>query len=184
MKTSLAKKLMMVGAAFFLSFTMTAQSVNDEILAGVPNPGDYETIELAQMDPNLSTFMNLVALSNFGTSWKLTDNEHTVMIPTNQAFNEMSIERYLHLTNPKNSADLVRFVKYHFLPNRVNKNEFNDSQVITTQGQDEISVSSDSNFDAVYIGGAKVIKSLEASDGNVHILNGVINPKEDFLSVD
>jgi uncharacterized surface protein with fasciclin (FAS1) repeats len=167
-----------------LSLSVSAQSANDQILAGVQSPGDYETIELAQMDPNLSTFMNLVALSDFGASWKLTDQEHTVFIPTNQAFDELSVEKYLHLTNPKNKADLVRFVKYHFLPNNVTKSGFEDSQVISTQSaEEEITVSADSTFDTVYVGGARIIKSMEASNGVVHIVNGIVNPNENFLLI-
>ncbi|MGB7393748.1 MAG: fasciclin domain-containing protein [Pricia sp.] len=164
-----------------LSLNVSAQSANEQILAGVESPGDYETIQLAQMDSNLSTFMNLVALSDFGASWKLTDEEHTVFIPTNQAFDEMSVEKYTHLTDPENKADLVRFVKYHFLPSKATQTDFDNADIIDTQSEDKITVTMDGTFGTVYVGGAKVIKSMEASDGVVHIVNGVVNPNEEFL---
>lgn len=184
MKKSVLKFLATFGGVVLISFNLSAQSANDQILSGVQNPEGYETIQLAQMDPNLSTFMNLVALSDFGVSWKLTNQEHTVLIPTNQAFDEMSIEKYLHLTNPENKADLVRFVKYHFLPNKASKREFSESDIVATQSDEEIKVSADPAFDVVYVGGGKIIKSLEASDGYVHIVNGVVEPNTDFLSID
>lgn len=181
MKKNILKYITTYIGICFLSISLSAQSVNDQILSGVQNPTDYETIELAQMDPNLSTFMNLVALSGFGVSWKLTAEDHSVLIPTNQAFDEMSVERYLHLTDPANKGDLMRFVKYHFLPNKVSKRDFNDADVIDTEDE-QIEIAGSSTFNTVYLGGAKVIKSLEASDGIVHVVNGVVQPTEDFLA--
>lgn len=184
MKKSVLKFFATVCGVVLMSHGLSAQSANEQILSGIENPADYETIQLAQMDPNLSTFMNLVALSDFGVSWKLTDQEHSVLIPTNQAFNEMSIKKFLHLTNPENKADLVRFVKYHFVPNRTTKSEFSEADILSTQTDEQITVSADPTFNLVYVGGAKIIKSLEASDGNIHIVNGVVQPNEDFLSID
>ncbi len=147
MKKRVTKTLAFTICLLFLGLTVTAQSSNEDILASVENPENYETIELAQMDKNLSTFMNMVALSDFGVSWKLTDVEHTVLIPTNDAFNEMTIDEYLYLTNPKNKVDLVRFVKYHFIPSKVMSYDLKNSQVITTESpNEEITVSVNSPF--------------------------------------
>jgi uncharacterized surface protein with fasciclin (FAS1) repeats len=133
------------------------------------------------MDRNLSTFTNLVFISGLAPSMLMTD-DHTVFIPTNEAFKEMSIDNFLHLTNPKNRGDLIRFIKYHFLPNKVMKFDLKDSQIISTQGDEEITVSVDEPFGIAYIGAAKIIKSdIEASNGVIHVVNNVIRPTRDVI---
>ncbi len=169
------KKTLMSLTLCLMGLTLTAQSMNDQILSGVQNPDDYETIELAQMDPKLSTFMNMVALSDLGVSWKLSNENHTILIPTNQAFDEMTVEKYLHLTDPKNKGDLMKFVQYHFLPQKYTKRDFKDNDVIDTEG-DKIQIAGSTSFDNVFIGGGKIIKTVEASDGIVHVVNGVVAP--------
>ncbi len=153
-------------------------------MCSIENPGNYEAIELAQMDRNLSTFMNLFALSGLGASWKIADEEFTILIPTNAAFDEMSIDRWNHLTNPKNQTDLIRFVRYHFIPKKVLKRELKDDQIIETGVDEEIAVSASATFDTVYIAGAKIIKAdIQASDGIIHIMNGVVEPNTDFMGI-
>lgn len=185
MKTKTFKHLATIIGVCFLSLSAFSQSRNDEILGSVENPGNYTTIELAQMDRSLSTFMNLVALSDMGASWKLADEEFTIFIPTNAAFDEMEIERWNHLTNPKNQTDLIRFVKYHFVPKKIMKYDFEDDQIISTGVEEEIAISADGTFDTVYVGGAKIIKAdIEASDGIIHIMNSIVEPNVDFLLID
>ncbi len=182
MKTSKLKFLATIIGVCFLSISVYSQSNNDEILGHIENPENYETIELAQMDRKLTTFMNLVALSDLGVSWKLADQEFTVLIPTNSAFDEMTIDRWNHLTNPEHRADLIRFVKYHFIPNKVMKSEFKDNQIMETGQEEEIMVYANENFDTVTIGGAKIIKAdIQASDGIIHVTNGIVKPNEDIL---
>ena len=163
-----------------LTISVTAQDNQDAILSKVEKSNMYKTIELAQMDRNLSTFVNLVRLSGLETSMEMTD-EHTLFIPTNDAFYKMSIEEFANLTNPKNRTDLVKFVKYHILPNKRMAYEFEENQVITTDKAEEITVSVDN--DLVYVGGAQVVKAnIEASNGVVHIVDNVIQPTLDVLA--
>lgn len=179
MKTRTIKNEILTMVMALFSLAAFAQSMNDQILSGVQNPTDYETIELAQMDPNLSTFMNLVGLSGLGVSWKLSEDKHTVLIPTNEAFKEMTVERYLHLTNPENRKDLIKFVRYHFLPQEYTERDFKNNDVINTEGS-KIEIVGSSTFDNVYLGGGKVIKTVDASDGIVHVVNGVVEPTGNY----
>ena len=183
-KMSTLKTMFSFLGAMLIAFTGFSQSDNDEILGNVENPSKYTMIQLAQMDRDLSTFMNLVALSDLGASWKLADGEFTAMIPTNDAFDEMEIERWNHLTNPENRADLIRFVKYHFIPKKVMKNDLEDNMIIDTGVDEQIAISLDDTFGTAFIGGAKVIKAdVEASDGVIHIVNGIVQPNTDFMMI-
>ncbi|GAL67888.1 fasciclin domain-containing protein [Jejuia pallidilutea] len=174
-------KSILLTAMLLFAFQLSAQWSSNEVLNNIEAPQNYTTLELAQMDRNLSTFTNLVFLSGLAPSMLMTD-DHTLLIPTNEAFKEMSVDDFLHLTNPKNRADLVRFVTYHFLPNKVMKLNFEDSQVIDTQGDEEITVSVDEPFGITYIGSGKIIKSdIEAKNGVIHVVNSVIKPTEDVI---
>ena len=164
--------LMMV--CMFAGFSVSAQSSNMEILNQVNNPNLYKTIDLAYMDGNLSTFTNLVVLSGLSTSMQMTD-KYRLFIPTNDAFRDMTIERFAELTNQKNKTELVAFVKRHILPSTVSSNEFKGSQVISKGNSEEIAVAAD-NYGNVFIGGAKIVKSnIKALNGTIHIANDVIN---------
>jgi len=171
-----AQNLLFAGMLFFLcAFTAQAQS-NKEILSDIENTENYSTWTLAHMDRDISTFINLVALSGLEPSLLMVD-EHTAFIPTNEAFKEMEVKEYLHLTDPKNKSDLVKFVKYHFLPNKVMRYDLRESQIIDTPGIEDIAVTVDSPYEAVYVGGARIIKDdIETSNGVIHIVDRVIMP--------
>ena len=174
MKTKIYNLLFVV--IIFSTSSLSAQWRSDEVLSDIQNPKSYSTIELAQMDRNLSTFTNLVFLSGLAPSMLMTD-DHTVFIPTNEAFKQMQIENFMHLTNPENRADLITFLKYHFLPNRAVLSKFNNSQIIMAQDGKEINVSYDQPIGMAYIGGARIIKSdIEAKNGVIHIVDSVITP--------
>jgi uncharacterized surface protein with fasciclin (FAS1) repeats len=161
----------------------TSQSENNQILSEVENPGQHEVFELVSKDKNLSTFAVLAVLSGLYNSQADLDG-YTLLIPTNDAFKDMTIERFNELTDPKNKSELVKFIKYHTLPEKQMAMDFKDNMVITTDSSDEISVSKD-EYDNVFIGGAKVIKAnIEASNGVVHVVNGVIDPNVSLAMVD
>lgn len=170
------QNVVLAAMAFLLcAFSAQAQK-SDQIFSTIDNTKNYSTFVLAHMDRDISTFINLVALSGLEPSFLMTD-EHTAFIPVNEAFKEMEVNEYLHLTDPENRADLVKFVKYHFLPKKVMRYDFKDSQVITTEGSEDISINVDEPYGTVYIGGARIIKdNIETSDGVVHIIDRVIIP--------
>lgn len=169
-------KHLIITAMAFLLCAVTVKAQSSEIFSGIDNTENYSTWTLAHMDRDISTFINLVALSGLEPSLLMVDNEHTALIPTNEAFNEMNLEDYLHLTDPKNKSELVEFVKFHFLPNEVMKYDFKDNQIIDKGGED-IAISVDEPFGTVYIGGARIVKdNIKTSNGVIHIVDRVITP--------
>lgn len=155
-----------------INLTVIAQSNAKGMFSSIENTEQYQTFELAHMSLHISTFINL-------ESSLLMLDEHTAFVPTNEAFKEMEISEFEYLTNPKNKADLVKFVTYHFLPNKVMKYEFKDSQVIDADGLNDISVAVDEPYDSVYIGGGTIIKGdIETKNGVIHIVDRAIVPSE------
>ncbi|MDT7829771.1 fasciclin domain-containing protein [Pricia sp. S334] len=167
----------------FFNFATNAQWSGQKVFENIDDTKNYTTLELASMDPNLSTFVNLVNLSGLTPSMLMTD-EHTVFIPTNDAFRDISIERFSELTNPGNKTELMEFVKYHIMPTKNMKVDFKDDQVMTGPSPDEITVTRDT-YDNVFIGGAKIIRSdIEASNGIIHIVNDIIVPNRSIFMID
>ena len=163
--------------------------VNNEIsyadmFENVENTESYNILDLARMDENLSTFVRLVELSGLDASLMMVDNVTegegvTVFIPTNEAFKQMPEERFEYLIAPENRTALVQVVKQHILPTEVPSIQFNSSQIIETEGENEIPITTDNAGNLVFIGGAQIVKpDIEASNGIIHVVNGVIEPSE------
>lgn len=173
--------LALTGIFFVLIGCGGGQVNNNEILAHVEETENYDAMELANLDQNLSTFVDLVELSGLNMSMEFTDS-FTVFIPTNEAFGEMEVARFEELTNPQNRAELVEFIKWHFLPNEVLSIQFDDTQIIQTSGEEEIAVSTDMDSNVIFIGGAQIIKSdIQTADGIIHIVDAVVEPTADIV---
>jgi uncharacterized surface protein with fasciclin (FAS1) repeats len=154
-------------------FSGSAQSGDYEILSQVNNPKLYKTIDLVHMDQNLSTFVNLMVLAGLENSLN-NSGQHTLFVPTNDAFKSMTIERFTELTDPENRTELIEFVNRHYIPMSITSNEFKDSQAIFTLNNAEIIVLRNA-MDEVVVGGAKIIRpDVKGSNGIIHIIDDFI----------
>lgn len=181
MKTIKNHLIPLMLALFLFSTGIFAQTDHQEILNNIENTENYETIELIQMDPALSIFADLVEKSGLDISLRIAD-DHTLLVPTNEAFGEMEVERLAHLRDPQNRAELVQFVNYHVLPTEVQSHEFEDTNMIETEDGEAITVETSTVGSVVHVGGAELVKSdIRAANGIVHIVNGVIEPNADFV---
>lgn len=174
MKTKLKNHLMIGICLLFLSVSINAQMGNSEVLSKIENPKMYQTIDLVQMDRNLTTFASLIKLSGLDTSMEFA-KDHTVLAPTNDAFMQMSIDKFANLTNPKNKTDLIKFVKHHIIPNKVMSYTLKENDIVDLNNEKVIAIDSETNL--LTIGGANVIKAdVEASNGIIHVVDNVVVP--------
>ena len=159
---------------FMLSSSVFAQ-VDGPILSGVENTSEYKTIELINMDKDLSTFANLLTLSGLSVSLALTTEPHTLLVPTNEAFSKMSIKRFVELTNPKNKTELVLFMNDHFLSKKYTSYEFKHADIISNGNNTKINIYKDDYY--LSFGGAKVIQAdIKSKNGMIFIVDGFIEP--------
>jgi uncharacterized surface protein with fasciclin (FAS1) repeats len=173
MKTNFFTTITIVATLIFSS-SVYAQ-VDGAILNGVDNTSEYQTIELINMDKDLTTFANLLTLSGLNLSLALTTEPHTLLVPTNEAFSKMSIKRFVELTNPKNKTELIKFMNDHFLSNKYNSYEFKNADVISTGNNTQIEIYKDSYY--LSFGGAKVIQAdIKSKNGMIFIIDGFIEP--------
>jgi uncharacterized surface protein with fasciclin (FAS1) repeats len=173
MKTNFFKTITIV-ATFIISSSVFAQ-VDGPILNGVENTSEYKTIELINMDKDISTFANLLTLSGLNISLALTTEPHTLLVPTNNAFTKMSIKRFAELTNPKNRAGLTKFMNEHFLTKKYTSREFKNADIMSTGNNTQIQIYQDDYY--LSFGGAKVLQAdIKSKNGMIFIVDGFIEP--------
>ncbi|WP_373058940.1 fasciclin domain-containing protein [Zunongwangia sp. H14] len=153
----------------------------DNMFGGVDTE-DYDIISLVGMDKNLSTFAALAKMANIDMKLDFT-GPVTVFAPTNQAFQDMPLEKFNMLTDPSNKAQLARFIQRHILPSKVNAVDFNSSQAIETSSEEEITIDTEMSGNVIYVGGAEVVKSdIDAKNGIIHVVNSVVEPTRDVFA--
>ena len=137
--------------------------------------GNSKTIvDLAVATPDLSTLVAaLKAADLVGTlSGK---GPFTVFAPTNEAFAALPAGVLADLLKPENKAQLVDILTYHVAAGDVHAKDLHDMEMIkTVEGK---SVTARISGSSVYINSAKVVTAdVDASNGVVHIVDGVLMP--------
>lgn len=150
----------------------------DDMFEDVGDTEQYDVLSLAKMNPNLSTFVELIELSGLALSLN-NASEVTLFAPTNDAFNQMSEESLAQLIDEKNRGNLIELVQKHILPSEEFSASFNNRQFIDRGEQEDIAINTEMNGTIVYVGGAQIVKSdVEASNGVIHVVDGIIEPSE------
>lgn len=140
---------------------------------------NYDILALLRMNPDLSTFTELVELSGLAPSLQMA-GPVTVFAPTNSAFNEMPQEELASLVDEENRAELIKVINMHFIPSEVPSIAFQSNSFIDREEGEDIPVSVDMEGNQVYVGGAQIIKDdIGASNGILHVVNDIIEPTEE-----
>jgi uncharacterized surface protein with fasciclin (FAS1) repeats len=135
-------------------------SMPDVVKIAVGSP-DHTTLVAALQAADLVT-----SLSNAGP--------FTVFAPTNAAFEKLPAGTVDNLLKPENKSALGDILLHHVTTSALNVDQFTDGQVVGMAGGKNITVRKDGTD--MYIGDAKVIASVRASNGWVHVVDGVILP--------
>lgn len=150
----------------------------DNMFEDIDNTERYGILELARMNPNLSTFVQLLEQSGLASSLEVA-GPVTLFAPTNQAFEALSKERYDSLTNLQDQALLTELINMHILPSEVSTAQFNSRQFIDREG-DDIAINTEADGTVVYVGGAQIVKSdVKAANGILHVIDGIIETSPD-----
>ncbi|TVZ27547.1 putative surface protein with fasciclin (FAS1) repeats [Gillisia sp. Hel_I_86] len=98
-----------------------------------------------------------------------------VFAPTDAAFKELPEETLNDLMKPENKEKLAYILKHHVTPGNYNK-EFLKKFKKLGQASDQ-SIPVEVKGDDVYVGGAKILASVPAGNGIVHVVDKVILPE-------
>ncbi|WBL26620.1 fasciclin domain-containing protein [Zunongwangia sp. HGR-M22] len=153
-----------------------------EFFSSVDDTENYSALELAQNDDQFSIFLSFLEASGLDTSMEYADG-FTIFMPTNDAFGEMKVNKLSELTSADNKAKLIEFVKHYIVPEKVYKNQFNDSQVISVSDDQAIKINTEMNGNSVSIGGANIIGSdIETNNGIIHVIDQLLTATDYFSS--
>jgi uncharacterized surface protein with fasciclin (FAS1) repeats len=103
----------------------------------------------------------------------------TVFAPTNTAFDKIDQATLENLLKPENKSQLALILKHHVAPGNYPIDMLERSVV---RGR-SLGMASNQNVDItkegddIYVGGAKIIGTVKASNGWVHIVDAVILPQ-------
>ncbi|MGB5508459.1 fasciclin domain-containing protein [Robiginitalea sp.] len=99
-----------------------------------------------------------------------------VFAPTNAAFDALPAGTVEDLLKPENKDALANILKFHVTPGNYDK-EFLKKFKKLGQANDQ-SVMVEVKGDDVYVGGAKIIASVPAGNGIVHVVDKVMLPPQ------
>jgi len=106
------------------------------------------------------------ALSNAGP--------FTVFAPTNAAFDKLPAGTVDNLLKPESKDDLANILQYHVSLGVFKAESFTDGQVIGQVNGNDITMSVKDG--KVMVNGATIVASVPASNGIIHVIDGVLLP--------
>ncbi|WP_298318586.1 fasciclin domain-containing protein [uncultured Aquimarina sp.] len=138
-------------------------------------PADLQSIvEIAVATPELSTLVGALQAANLVDTLN-GEGPFTVFAPTNDAFNALD-------AIPGGDA-LTEVLLYHVAAGKFTAADLIDGQTVTTVQGDEVSIEM-IDGEVFLNGNIKVsIADIEASNGIVHVIDGVLLPPADLQSI-
>merc|ERR1711865_457529 len=138
-------------------------------------------VELAQSVPDLSTLVAAVVAGDLVDTLS-SAGPFTVFAPTNEGFAALPAGTLDSLMKPENKAQLVDILTYHVLPEKVLSKDIESFQEVVTLEGKKLHVTKFGG--KVQVGPSLESKDLKqvtaadniASNGVVHIINGVLIP--------
>ncbi len=97
-----------------------------------------------------------------------------VFAPTNAAFEALPAGTVEDLLKPENKESLANILKYHVTPGNYSKDFLMNFKKLGQANDQNVAV--EVKDGEVYIGGAKIIASVPAGNGIVHVVDKVILP--------
>jgi uncharacterized surface protein with fasciclin (FAS1) repeats len=101
----------------------------------------------------------------------------TVFAPNNAAFDKLPAGTLETLLKPENKATLARIIKFHASPGSYTLEALRDGQQLYQATGHYIKVARDG--DNVTINGARILGTVKASNGIVHVVDAVMLPPEE-----
>ncbi len=97
-----------------------------------------------------------------------------VFAPVNEAFEKLPAGTVENLLKPENVDQLANILKFHVTPGNYDK-EFLKNFKKLGQANDQ-NVAVEVKGDDVFVGGAKIVASVKASNGIIHVVDAVMIP--------
>ncbi len=133
-----------------------------------------DIVDIAASDARFTTLVAAVQAADL-VGVRKSEGPFTVFAPTNSAFVQLPIGTLGTLLRPENKDALTSILTYHVVPGRVMSADL-AGQVLEVETVQGTTVMIDAT-DGVMVDGAKVIiADIEATNGVIHVIDGVILP--------
>ena len=100
-----------------------------------------------------------------------------VFAPTNEAFNALPEGTVDNLLKPEDKEALANILKYHVTPGKYDKEFLKKFKKLGQANNQDVMI--EVKDDDVFVGGAKIIASVPAGNGIVHVVDKVMLPPEE-----
>ena len=185
--------MLLVGLFLLLGACSTGgNQSNDETVSSSALPNNTPLGQASVVDSESDANILQVALgsadhSTLVAAVKAANIEHilvnagplTVFAPTNEAFDKLPKETVQDLLKPENREMLVQILTRHAAPGSYDiealKKEGRKGRKLYMATGDYLNVTMEG--DDVYVGGAKVVASVQTSNGIINVVNDVILPE-------
>lgn len=101
----------------------------------------------------------------------------TVFAPNNDAFGKLPAGTVENLVKPENKTTLARIIKHHATPGTWTKDNIRDGQQMFMATGYNLKMAV--NGDEITINGAKILGTVKASNGIVHVIDQVLLPPDE-----
>lgn len=139
----------------------------------VDDESDPHVLNIAMNSPDHSTLVAAVRAAELENSL-VNAGPLMVFAPTNEAFDALPKGTVENLLKPENKDQLADVLKHHVTPGNYSKDFLKKFKKLGQANNQDVPVEVEG--DEVYIGGAKIVASVPASNGIVHVVDKVILP--------
>lgn len=160
--------------------TLTEKSAQTEVPAGKKGQAFIENdesapsvLQIAIGSPDHSTLVAAVQAAHLENSLS-NAGPLTVFAPNNAAFDALPSGTVEDLLKPENKEKLAFILKNHVTPGNYSKDFMKKFKKMGQASGENVTV--EVKGDDVYVGGAKIIGSVPAGNGIVHVVDKVILP--------
>ncbi len=130
-------------------------------------------LQIAMGSPDHTTLVAAVKAADLENSL-VNAGPLMVFAPTNAAFDALPEGTVENLLKPENKEQLASILKNHVTPGNYSKDFLKKFKKLGQAGGESISV--EVKGEDVYVGGTKIIASIPAGNGIVHVVDKVILP--------
>lgn len=159
--------------------TSTAASESKTELKGqsavVDNESEQNILNIAIGSPDHTTLVAAVQAAGM-EDVLVNAGPLTVFAPTNAAFDALPEGTVENLLKPENKAILANIITYHAAPGSYTGNNIKGVMGIGQATGDKVKV--ETKDGVTYVNGAKVLGTVKASNGYVHVIDKVLLPPE------
>ncbi len=153
-----------------------AEAAPAKEVSNIPPLNENNIVSIALRSDDHTTLVAAIKAADYVTS-VAASGPLTVFAPTNAAFDELPEGTVEDLVKPENVKTLRKILQYHVTTSALQKEWFKDGQTLSMANGKKATMHVEG--DVVKINDATITASIPASNGMLHIVDGVLLPPEE-----